>query len=163
VLGVLANDNNQVVFAVIDRGGVLADTTQDPLSPWYGYTTAPARMVHFFVNEQGSSNSRRCFNALTVWGRILFLRACKWAMEENLPPFQGLGLIDISLLGPSTIRLGWSGSSDNNYRIDGTTDFLNWVPIVDSITNNGQGARVTRTLNIASAPRAVFMRIAALR
>jgi hypothetical protein len=162
VLGVLANDNNQVVFAVIDRGGVLADTTQDPLSPWYGYTTAPARMVHFFVNEQGSSNSRRCFNALTVWGRILFLRACKWAMEENLPPFQGLGLIDISLLGPSTIRLGWSGSSDNNYRIDGTTDFLNWVPIVDSITNNGQGARVTRTLNIASAPRAVFMRIAAL-
>ena len=75
ILGVLDTAPNQVVFAVIDRGGVLADTTQDPLSPWYRKTTAPARMVHFFVNEQGSSNSRRCFNALSVWGRILFLRA----------------------------------------------------------------------------------------
>jgi hypothetical protein len=36
------------------------------------------------------------------------------------------------------------------------------VPVVDSITNNGDGVRVTRTLNIASAPQAVFMRVAAL-
>jgi hypothetical protein len=115
-----------------------------------------------FVNEQGGNQSRRCFNALTVWGRILFLRACKWAMEEDLAPFQGLGIVDFSLVSPSTIRLGWTGSIHNNYRIDGTTDFAKWVPIIDSITNNGDGARVTRTLSIASAPQAVFMRVAAL-
>ena len=169
VLGVLANtassiNTNFVVFAVMDAGGVLADTTQDPINPWYNYTTAPARLVHFFVNEQGSGNSRRSFNALTVWGRILFLRACQWAMGETLAPYQGLGIIDVSLVSPSTIRLGWTGSINNNYRIDGTTSLINpnWVPVVDSIVNNGDGVRVTRTLNIASAPRAVFMRVAVL-
>jgi hypothetical protein len=83
-------------------------------------------------------------------------------MEEDLAPFQGLGIVDVSLVSPLTIRLGWTGSIHNNYRIDGTTDFANWSPIVDSITNNGDGVRVTRTLNIASAPQAVFMRVAAL-
>jgi len=162
IIGVLDTATNQVVFAVIERGGGLGDTTQDPLNPWSNYTSAPSRIVHMFVNEQGGSNTRRCFNALTVWGRILFVRACKWAMEEDLAPFQGLGIVDVSLVGPSTIRLGWTGSIHNNYRIDGTTDFASWSPIVDSITNNGDGVRVTRTLNIASAPQAVFMRVAAL-
>jgi len=162
ILGVLDSATNQVVFAVIDRGGGLGDTTQDPLNPWYNYSSAPSRLVHLFVNEQGGNNTRRCFNTLTVWGRILFLRACKWAMEEDLAPFQALGIVDVSLVSPTTIRLGWTGSIHNNYRIDGTTDLANWVPIVDSITNNGDGVRVTRTLNIASAPQAVFMRVAAL-
>ena len=168
IIGVLANtdtavNTNNVVFAVMERGRTLADTTQDPLSPWHNYTAAPARMVHFFVNEQGSGNTRRAFNGLTVWGRILFLRACQWAMEEDLPPFQGLGIIDVSQVGPSTIRLGWTGSKNYNYRIDGTTTLVNpgWIPVVDSITNNGEGVRVTRTLNVASAPQAVFMRVAA--
>jgi hypothetical protein len=99
-----------------------------------------------------------------VWGRILFLRACQWAMEETLTPFQGLGIIDVSQVSPLTIRLGWTGSIHSNYRIYGTASLLNpdWVPVVDSITNNGDGVRVTRTLNIASAPQAVFMRVAAL-
>lgn len=162
ILGVLDTQTNQVVFAVMERGGTLGDTTQEPLNPWHNYTSAPSRLVHLFVNEQGGNQSRRCFNALTVWGRILFLRACKWAMEEDLAPFQGLGVVDVSLVSPSTIRLGWNGSIHNNYRIDGTTDFLKWVPIVDSIANNGEGVRVTRTLNVASAPQPVFMRIAAL-
>jgi len=146
----------------MDIGGVLGDTTQDPDSPWYNYTTSPVRMVHFFVNEQGSSNARRCFNALSAWGRLLFVRACKWAMSENLAPHQGLGIIDIGLVSPNVIKLGWTGSIHNNYRIDGTTDFVNWVPIVDSITNNGDMVRVTRSLNIASGPQAAFMRVAAL-
>jgi hypothetical protein len=117
-----------------------------------------------FVNENGSGNTRRSFNALTVWGRILFIRACKWAMEENLQPYQGLGIIDVGLISPTTIRLGWTGSIHNNYRIDGTASLINpnWVPVVDSIVNNGDGARVTRTLNMASAPQAVFMRVAVL-
>lgn len=162
IIGVLDTQTNQVVLAAMERGGQLGDTTQDPLNPWYNYTTAPSRLVHMFVNEQGGNQSRRCFNALTIWGRVLFLRACKWAMEEDLQPFKGLGFVDVSLVGPSTIRLGWNGSIHNNYRIDGTTDFASWVPIVDSITNNGDNVRVTRTLNMAAAPQAVFMRIAAL-
>ena len=148
----------------MERGGALIDTGSDPLNPWYNYTVAPSRIVHMFVNEQGGNNTRRCFNCLTVWGRIIFLRACKWAMEEDLQPYQGLGIIDVSLVSPSTIRLGWTGSIHNYYRIDGTTSLVNpnWVPVVDSIVNNGDGARVTRTLNMASAPQAVFMRVAAL-
>jgi hypothetical protein len=161
IIGVLDTATNQVVFGVIERGGGLGDTTQDALDPWYNYTNAPSRLVHMFVNEQGGNNARRCFNCLTVWGRILFVRACKWAMEETLTPFQGLGIIDISQAGPTSVRLGWTGSSHNNYRIEGTTDFANWVPVVDSITNNGDGVRVTRTLSIASAPQAVFMRVLA--
>jgi hypothetical protein len=164
ILGVLASHTNYAIFAVMERGGVLADTTQDSLSPWYNYTNAPARMVQFFVNEQGSHNARRSFNALSVWGRILFVRACQWAMEEDLPPYQGLGIIDIGLVNPTTVRLGWTGSKDYNYRIYGTTSLANpnWVPLVDSIVNQGDGVRVTRTLNIAAAPQAVFMRVAAL-
>jgi hypothetical protein len=170
VLGVIAQtpghpgNTNFVVFADMDRGGVLSDTTQDPANPWLNYTKAPSRLVHMFVNEQGGNQARRCFNSLTVWGRIIFLRACKWAMEEDLQPFQGLGVIDVGMVSTATIRLGWTGSIHNNYRIDGTTSLINpnWLPIVDSITNNGDGVRVTRTLNIASAPQALFMRVAAL-
>ena len=164
ILGVLDTATNQVVFAVIERGGGLGNMTQDPLNPWYNYTAAPSRMVHMFVNEQGGSQARRCFNCLTVWGRILFVRACQWAMEEDLQPYQGLGIIDVGLVSPSTIRLGWTGSIHHNYRIDGTTSLINpnWVPVADSIVNNGDGVRVTRTLNIASAPQATFMRVAVL-
>jgi hypothetical protein len=164
IIGVLDTTTNQVVFAVMEREGGLGDTTQEPLNPWSNYTVAPSRLVHMFVNEQGGSNTRRSFNALTVWGRILFVRACKWAMEEDLQPYKGLGIIDVGLVSPTTIRLGWTGSVHNNYRIDGTTSLINpnWVPVVDSIVNNGDGARVTRTLNIASAPQAVFMRVAVL-
>ena len=161
VIGVLDSDNNQAVFAAMERGGTFGNDTSDVASPWSGYTKAPSRLVHFFVCENGSHNSRRSFNALTVWGRILFVRACQWAMEEDLPPYQGLGIIDVGLLSPSTIRLGWTGSKDYNYRIYGSTSLANpnWVPVVDSITNRGEGVRVERTLNIASAPQTAFLRV----
>ena len=38
----------------------------------------------------------------------------------------------------------------------------NWIPVVDSITNKGEGVMVTRTLNIASAPQTAFLRVATL-
>jgi hypothetical protein len=161
ILGVSAANTNWSIFAVMDIGGGLGPTA-DPYSPWNGYTTSPCRMVHFFVNEQGSSNARRCFNALSAWGRVIFLRACQWAMSENLTPYKSLGIVDVTQVGTSQIRLGWTGSKNNNYRIDGTTDFANWVPIVDSITNNGDGVQVTRTLDFAAAPSAVYMRVAQL-
>jgi hypothetical protein len=165
ILGVLASHTNYSIFAVMEAGGVLGDTTQDPLSPWLNYTNAPARMVHFFVNEQGSGNTRRSFNALSVWGRILFVRCCQWAMSENLAPFQGLGVIKISQLSPATIKLSWTGSSQNNYRVYGSTDVTaplsQWVPVADSIVPDGSGNAAT-TLSIASAPQAVFMQVATL-
>jgi hypothetical protein len=162
ILGVLASHTNYAIFAVMERGGRLADTTQDSLSPWFNYTTAPARLVHFFVNEQGSHRSRRNFNALSVWGRTLFVRACQWAMEEDLQPYQSLGIIDVSMVGPSTIQLGWTGSKNYNYRIYGASSLAtpNWVPIVDSIVNKGEGARITRKLNIAGATQTAFLRVA---
>jgi hypothetical protein len=165
ILGVLAANTNYSIFAVMDKGGTLGDTSGDASSPWFGKTQAPARMVHFFVNEQGSANARRSFNALSVWGRILFVRACQWAMEQDPAPYQGLGIIDVGVVSPpSTIRLGWTGSKDYNYRIYGTTSLVNpnWLPVVDSITNNGDGVRVTRTLNIASAANPTFLRVAPL-
>ena len=163
VIGVSAANTNYVIFAVIERGGELGPTTDDQ-SPWFGYTAAPARQVQFWVCEQGSGNARRCFNASSVWGRILFVRACQWAMEENLQPYQGMGIIDVGLVSPSTIRVGWTGSKNYNYRIYGTTSLANpnWAPVVDSIVNNGDGVRVTRTLNIASAPQPTFLRVATL-
>ena len=155
VLGVLAgttstDDSNRVCFAVADVGGTDANSQ-----------TVLFRRVHLFLNEQGSGGPRRVFNALTIWGRILFVRACKWAMGETLTPFQGLGVIDVGQVGPSSIKLSWQGSIHSNYRIDGTTDFVNWAPIVDDIPGGTSGT-ITRTLNIAAAPQAVYMRVAAL-
>ena len=163
ILGVMDSNTNQAVFAVMDAGGSFGPgwTSNDTNSPWFGYATAPSRLVHFFVNEGGNGSSRRAFNALTVWGRILFVRACKWAMSEDLAPYQSFNIIDLGLIAPGQLRIRWQGSLQNNYRIDGTTDFVNWQPIVDSIPGGTSGI-VSRTLNIASAPTAVFMRVAAL-
>jgi hypothetical protein len=160
IIGVLDSNPNQVVFAVMEAGAQLAENTDD-LSQWSGLTTAPARLVHFFVNEGGSGNSRRAFNALTVWGRIIFVRTCKWAMGETLQPYQGLGIIDVSQVGLSRIKLAWQGSIDKNYSIDGTTDFVNWQPVVDSIVGGVSGT-VSRTLEISGGPQAAYLRVAAV-
>jgi len=157
VIGTLDEPNtNQVVFAVMESGGSLSADTSDPSSPWSGYKTAPSRLVQFFVNEGGSGNSRRAFNALTAWGRIIFMRTCKWAMGETLAPYQGFKIIDLGQIGTGRLKLTWQDPLRHNYRIDATTDFIHWLPIVDSITNQ------TRTLDVSGAPEALFMRIAAL-
>jgi len=141
---------------VLDAGAQLAPDTSDPVSPWTGYTTTPSRLVHFFVNEGGSGNCRRSFNALTAWGRIIFVRTCKWAMGETLSPYQGFKIIDMGQISPSRIKLTWQDPLKHNYRIDGTVDFKHWLPIVDSITNQ------SRTLDISSGPQTLYMRVAAL-
>jgi hypothetical protein len=157
IIGTLDDPNtNQVVFAFIDVGGGLSADTSDIASPWSGYTKSPSRLVHFFVNEGGSSNSRRAFNALTAWGRIIFVRTCKWAMGETLTPYQGLGIIDVSQVSAGQLKLSWQDSAKHNYRIEGTTDLVHWLPIADSITNQ------SRTLNVSCTPGAVYMRVAAL-
>jgi len=100
-----------------------------------------------------------------VRGRLLFVRCCQWAMWEGPAPYQGaLGIIDVGLVSPGSIRLSWTGLKDYNYRIYGASDLLsgNWLPIVDSITNNGEVITVTRTLNIASAVQPAYLRLATL-
>lgn len=58
-----------VCLAVVEKGGLLADGT-----------AAPARMVHWLTNEEGSGGPHRNFLALNETGRTLFIRACRWAM-----------------------------------------------------------------------------------
>ncbi len=141
-----------------------AVTSLQPVWFFFFSTPSPTRIVHFFVCEQGSHNARRCFNALSVWGRLLFVRCCQWAMWEGPQPYQGLGIIDVGMVSPGNIKLSWTGSSNWNYRIYGATDIVNpnWIPVVDSIVNNGEGNPVTRTLNIASAPQTAFLRVGTL-
>jgi hypothetical protein len=68
----------------------------------------------------------------------------------------------VSLVGPATLQLGWTGSRNYNYRIYGASSLTtpDWVPIVDSIINNGEGARITRKLNVAGATQTAFLRVA---
>jgi hypothetical protein len=163
ILGVLDSATNQVVFAVMDRGGQLADTS-DSASQWAGYTTAPARLVHFFVNEGGSGNTRRAFNALTDIGRVIFVRTCKWAMGETLAPYKPLGIIDVGFVTPQKIRLSWQGSAGSNYKIlatddlQGPGDFTNWQTVAQDIP--GADGPVSRTLSIAGGTQYAYLRVA---
>lgn len=76
-------------------------------------------------------------------------------------PYQGLGIIDIGQVGTSQIKLSWQGAPDKNYRIDGTIDFSNWQPVVDSILGGTNGI-VSRTLDVSAGPKAAFLRVAAV-
>jgi hypothetical protein len=160
LLGALASNTNQVVFAVMDAGAALADTS-DTGSPWFGATTAPSRLVQLFVNEGGSGNTRRAFNALTDIGRVIFVRTCKWAMGENLAPYKGVGIIDVSVVSPKRIKLAWEGAATLNYKILATDDLgdaNSWRTVVQDIP--GANGTVSRTLDIANSPQYAFMRVA---
>ena len=73
ILAVNPLDETKSIFAVVDQGGTLADGS-----------TASARYVHYFVNENGSGGTQRRFMALNETGRLLFLRAAQWAMGDPL-------------------------------------------------------------------------------
>jgi hypothetical protein len=164
ILGVLAgsmgaiDDTNRACFAICDAGGILATNALLGYAP-----TNVARLVHLFVNENGNGGVRRAFLALTDLGRVIFVRAAKWAMGETLTPFQGLGIIDVSLLNNQQIRISWQASSQYNYKILGTTnlngpsDFSNWQTILQDI--HGNDATVSRTLSIAGAVNVAFLRV----
>jgi hypothetical protein len=149
VLGVLDGAEDRACFGVAEKGGVLAN----------GQTT-PVRLVHMFVNENGSGGSRREFLALTEWGRILFVRAAKWAMEEELPPLESFRILDVTNLGGQRIKLSWQGSGRHNYRIMGSLDGMTWRTAVDDIV--GVAGVVDRTLDISDAPAALFLQVRAL-
>jgi len=149
VLAVMDNDTNRSCFAVADVGAVLADSS-----------TNGRRLVHLPFGEQSSSNSRRTFNALSDIGRVIFIRAAKWAMGENLTPYQPLGNVSVALTGPGQIQLSWTGTADKNYKILGTqnltgpADFSNWQTVAQDIP--GVNGTVTRTLNISGTAGAAL-------
>jgi hypothetical protein len=149
ILGVLDGAEDRACFAVVEKDGALA-----------GDKTASARMVHMFTNENGSGGARRVFLALTGWGRLLFVRAARWAMGEDLPPYQPLVITDITANPARQVTLKWEGSALNNYRILASADAEKWQTVVEDVP--GKDGEVSRTLDLASAPQAVFFQIAAL-
>jgi hypothetical protein len=152
VLGVLDTNPDRSCFAVADVGGTLADGT-----------TATVRLVHMFCNEGGSGNSRRCFNALTDIGRVLFVRAAQWAMGETLTPYVPLGVIQTSMISPNKIKLEWTGSAAKNYKILGTanisgaSDYSNWQTVVQDIP--GTNGPTSVKLDISNGPQYAFFRV----
>jgi len=167
VIGLLGGDTSKACFATADVGAQLGDyTTGDPNHPWtiaFGDNKAHQRLVHWFINDQGSGGSRRCFNALTDMGRLIFLRTVKWALGETLTPYQPLGLIRVSQTGPNLIKLAWDGSADKHYKVLGTQnllgppDFSNWQTVDQDI--HGVNGEVSVTYNIAGAAQYAFLRV----
>jgi hypothetical protein len=162
VLGVLDRMETHSVFAVNDVGGLLAFNSS------LGYAaTNDARLVHIFMNENGSGGARRVFDSLTDMGKIIFVRAIKWAIGETLQPYQGLGLIDISLAAPNQVKLSWQASAEKNYKIQATTnlfassDPFNWQTVSQDIP--GTNGVITRQLNIANGPQFAFLRVAEMQ
>jgi hypothetical protein len=159
VLGVLDGNLTMSVFAVVETNGILA------FNSLLGYAaTNDARLVHLFANEQGSGGPRRVFSTLTDLGRVLFVRAAKWAMGESLQPYQPLGPVQVSIITPSQIQLTWQGSADRNYKILGTSnlagsfDFSNWQTVVEDIP--GTNGTVSAKLDISHGPQYAFLRVA---
>lgn len=161
VLGVLDEDNSKACFAVNDIGGLLAENIG------LGYAeTNQIRLVHMFVNEDGSNNPRRDFNSLTDIGRVIFLRAAKWAMGETLTPYVPLGLIQTTMVSPNKIQLEWTGSAAKNYKVLGTVNILgasdssNWQTLVEDIPGVDPGIGVTSVkLDISNGPQYAFLRV----
>jgi hypothetical protein len=159
--GIAGGKDHMAVFAVVEAGGILGFNATLGYAP-----TNDARLVHIFVNDTGSNNPRRIFNSLTDLGRVLFVRAAKWAMGETLTPYQPIGIIEVSLINPSQIQLSWAGSADRNYKILATTnlfgpsDFSNWQTLAQDIP--GTNAVISRKFNISSGPQYAFLRVAGM-
>lgn len=149
ILGVLDTDETRSCFAVVDVGGVLANDQP-----------ATARLVHMFVNEQGSGGPRRVFLALTELGRVLFVRAAKWAMGEELEPYKSFRILDITPSGKGAIKLSWEGASRHNYRLQASDDLQTWQTVVEDVA--GVDGVAERMLDISQAPSTLFLRVAAV-
>jgi hypothetical protein len=155
VIGVMGDTTNRAVFAVNPAGSELYNTAPDP--------TNHGNYVHFFVNEHGSGDARRAFNALTDIGRVIFVRTCKWAMGETLTPYQPLGLIRVAQVGSQQVQLSWDGSAAKNYKILGTrnlfgpADFSNWQTVAEDIL--GTNGTVSARFDISGGPQYAFLRV----
>lgn len=149
VLGVLDGATERSCFAVVEEGGVLANTT-----------TATARLVHIFLNENGSGGSRRVFQALTEMGRVIFVRAAKWAMGEELAPYKTFQIKEVTSVGANRVKLSWDGSSASHYSIRASDDLYTWTTVAADIA--GADEAISRTLDTSAAPGTLFLRVSAM-
>jgi hypothetical protein len=112
----------------------------------------------------GSNDSRRCFNALSDIGRIIFVRAAKWAMGETLAPYKSVGITDVTPVGQGTIKLSWQAAPDRSYKILATTDLTgpasasSWETIQDVSGTRAVDGVISRTLDISRATELAFLR-----
>jgi hypothetical protein len=146
VLGVLDGAEERSCFAIVDKGGVLANDQP-----------ASARMVQMFTNENGSGGSRRVFLALTELGQVLFVRAAKWAMGEELQPYQTFKILEVKQAGPQSVRVSWESSAKHNYNIQASTVGSDWHSVIDEVT--GVDGAASSILNISAGPQALFLRV----
>jgi hypothetical protein len=167
VIGLLGGNTNRACFATADVGAQLADYTNgEPEHPWsimFGDNKAHQRLVHWFINDQGSGGSRRCFNALTDIGRVIFIRTVRWALGEPLTPYQPLS-IKISALNNTSLQLSWTATAEKSYKILGsrdiTTPYFNWETLKQDIP--GVNGTIQKTLDISAATQVAFLTVAAV-
>jgi len=163
VLGLLGSDDTKSIFAVANPGGLLA------VNPNLGYAeTNKSRMVHYYVSEGGGDSYRRVFNSLSDIGRVIFVRAAKWAMGETLTPYVPLGIIKVSSVGSQQIQLSWTGSSTKNYKVLGTatpldaadfSNLKNWQTVAQDITGVDGAYGTSVKLDVSRAAQVAFLRV----
>jgi hypothetical protein len=156
VIGLEGDNTNRAVFAVNPAGGELYSGSGT------GITNHP-NYVHFFVNEHGSGDARRAFNALTDIGRVIFIRTCMWAMGESLTPYRPLGLIRVSLVQPQQLQLSWEGDHTKNYKVLGTqnllgpANFSNWQTLAQDIP--GSDGTISVKFDLSGASHYAFLQV----
>jgi hypothetical protein len=158
VLGLEGGDNTKSIFAVVDVtngvGGLLSNNQ-----------AATVRLVHFFVCEGGQDSYRRCFNSLSDIGRVIFVRAAKWAIGETLTPYVPLGAIKVSQVGSQQIQLSWTGSSTKNYKVLGTSNilgpanFYNWQTVAQDIVGADGAYATSVKLDMSRVAQVAFLRV----
>jgi hypothetical protein len=154
VLGLMGSDSAKSIFAVVDVGGQLANSQP-----------ATVRMVHYYVSEGGQDSYRRVFNSLSDIGRVIFVRAAKWAMGETLQPYVPLGIIKVSQVNPTQIQLKWTGTATKNYKVLGTANLLgpstfsNWQTVAQDIPGVDGADATTVKLDISAGAQYAFLRV----
>lgn len=148
ILGVLDGKEDRAVFAVADVGGLMANELENT-----------SRKVHLFINENGSGGSRRGFLALTDVGRLLFVRAARWAMGEELEPAQQLKILDVTPAPQGRLSLSWQSTLDKSFSIQARSELTagRWQTVVSDIPGLDGVSR--RLLDVSAVSTPLFLRI----
>ncbi len=150
VLAVMTGDTNRSCLAVADVGAVLADSSVNG-----------RRLVHLPWTTESTGKSRRTFHCMSDLGKVITLRAAKWAMGETLTPYVPLGVIQTSQVSPNKIKLEWMGDATKNYKVLGTADLATpanqWQTVVQDIP--GTNGNTSVKLDISNGPQYAFFRV----
>lgn len=155
VLATSSSFPTEPCFSVMEVGGALAAGAPT--------ATTGRRLVHLPFGEQSTSKSRRTFNALSDIGKVIFLRAAKWAMGETLTPYVPLGVIKTTLVSPNKIELKWTGSTAKNYKVLGTANLnapsSTWETVAQDIPGVAGVDATSVKLDISNGPQYAFFRV----